>query len=129
MAVKFLTSEWAQGLQDTVNAHEGFRNAISNVDLALQFVVTDVPDQGDYHYYIAIADGSAAVAEGDLESPHATITNDYDTAEKISKGELNTQMAFMTGKLKVAGDMGKLMMNQAALGQFSSAASGLDVEY
>ncbi len=129
MAVKFLTSEWCKGLEETVNDHEGFSNAISNVKLALQFVVTGVPAGGDYRYYIDIADGSATIAEGDMESPDAKITNDYETAEKISKGELNTQMAFMTGKLKVEGDMGKLMMNQNALGQFASAAAALDVEY
>ena len=46
------------------------------------------------------------------------LSNDYETAVVISKGELNTQMAFMTGKLKVSGNMAKLMMNQAMLGQF-----------
>ena len=59
----------------------------------------------------------------------ATITNDYETAVAISKGELNSQMAFMTGKIKVGGNMAKLMMNQALLGQFASASADLDVEY
>ena len=35
----------------------------------------------------------------------------------------------MTGKLKVMGNMAKLMMNQAMLTQFADAASGVDVEY
>jgi putative sterol carrier protein len=42
---------------------------------------------------------------------------------------MNTQMAFMTGKLKVAGNMAKIMMNQALFNSFADAASGVPVEY
>jgi len=38
-------------------------------------------------------------------------------------------MAFMTGKLKVSGNMAKLMMNQAMLGEYAKAAAGVEVEY
>ncbi len=130
MAVKFLTSEWAQALEDTVNGHDGFKKAIATVDMALQFVVNDVPHHdGPYEYHIVLDHGDAKIAEGTYEGAHATITNGYETAMGISKGEVNTQMAFMTGKLQVQGDMAKLMMNQAALNQFSQAAAGLDVTY
>ncbi len=130
MAVKFLTSEWAEGLEKTVNEHEGFTKAIANIEMTLQFVVKDVPHhEGDYKYYIVLDKGSASVAEGEADSPDVTIANGYDTAKGISKGEVNTQMAFMTGKLQVVGDLAKLMMHQAALNQFAQAASHLDVEY
>ncbi len=130
MAVDFLTSEWAEGLEQTVNGHEGFTKAISNVEMTLQFVVTDVPDRdGDYKYAIALDKGSASVIEGEVDSADVTITNGYETAKGISKGEVNTQMAFMTGKLQVQGDLAKLMMHQAALNQFAQAASQLDVNY
>ena len=72
---------------------------------------------------------SHSTAKRDASDPDATITNDYETAMAISKGELNTQMAFMTGKLKVSGNMAKLMMNQPMLTQFANAAAALDVEY
>ena len=38
-------------------------------------------------------------------------------------------MAFMTGKIKVSGNMAKLITNQAMLTQFASASAGLPVEY
>jgi putative sterol carrier protein len=69
-------------------------------------------------------------ASGSPGSPQAvTITNSYETAIAISKGELNTQMAFMTGKIKVAGNMTKLITNQAMLSQFANASAGMQVEY
>lgn len=127
--VQFLTQDWLSALTETVNAHDGFKNAISDVDLTLQFEVPDAPDDAEGRYYMAVSDGTAEAGAGDVEDPDVTITNDYATATAISKGELNTQMAFMTGKLKVTGNMAKLMMNQAMLTQFADAASNVDVEY
>ncbi len=126
---QFLTQEWLSELTETVNAHDGFKNAIANVDLTLQFEITDPPEGAEQQYFIAVADGSAEAAGGAAESPDATISNDYATATAISKGDLNTQMAFMTGKLKVTGNMAKLMMNQAMLTQLADAAAGLDIDY
>ncbi len=126
---QFLTKDWLSALTETLNAHDGFKDAIATVDLTLQFEVTDAPEGSESRYYIAVAEGAAQAAAGDTDEPDATITNNYETATAISKGELNTQMAFMTGKLKVSGNMAKLMMNQAMLTQFAEAAAGLDVEY
>ena len=128
MAVKFLTEEWMHALADHINADEAFRSAIASVALTLNFVVTEAPD-GTVNYSIALADGAAAIEPGEIEGGDATITNDFETASAISKGELNTQMAFMTGKLKVSGDMAKIMMNQAALNAFANAAKSLEVDY
>ena len=126
---KFLTSEWLADLTTAINAHSGFKSAIANVDLTLQFVVPDAPDGTEGRYYMAVADGTATAAPGDAAEPDVTITNNYETAMAVSKGETNTQMAFMTGKIKVSGNMAKLMMNQAMLGQFAAATSGMKVEY
>lgn len=125
----FLTTDWLTELTATVNAHDGFKQAIANVDLTLQFVVPDAPAGSEGQYYIEVAGGHATAAAGDATEPDCTITNDYATAVAVSKGELNTQMAFMTGKLKVTGNMAKLMMNQAMLNQFAAAASTMPVEY
>lgn len=126
---QFLTQDWLSALTEAVNAYDGFKNAIAEIDLTLQFEVTDAPEGSETRYYVAISDGSAEALAGDAEDPDASITNDYETATAISKGDLNTQMAFMTGKLKVTGNMAKLMMNQAVLTQFAEAASSIDVEY
>lgn len=126
---KFLTKEWLESLTETVNAHEGFKTAIENVDLTLQFEIPDAPDGAESRYWISAGDGSLDAGPGEAEEADATITNDYETAAAISKGDLNTQMAFMTGKLKVTGNMAKLMMNQSMLGKFAEAASEMEVEY
>jgi putative sterol carrier protein len=57
------------------------------------------------------------------------VKQNYDTAAAIAKGELNTQTAFMTGKLKVSGNLAKLMMHQNAVQQWSAAVSDMKVEF
>lgn len=126
---QFLSSEWLDDLETTLNGHEGFTSSISGTDLSLQFVVPDAPEGAEGEYHLVIGGGKATTGVGAAESPDATITNDYATATQIFKGELNTQMAFMTGKLKVAGNMAKIMQNQAVLGQFANAAAEVDVDF
>lgn len=128
VAVSFLTEEWASAVEDALNAHDGFKGAISNADLGLQFHVSETP-HGDVSYYMKAAGGTAELAMGELEDADVTVSQTYDTASAISRGELNTQTAFMTGKLKVSGNLAKLMMHQAAIQQWQAAVKDIDVEY
>ena len=125
---KFLSEDWANEVTAALNSHEGFKNAIGAADLKIEFETQDGPE-GDVNYYLATSGGNATLAIGDVESPDVTVKQSYDTAAAISKGELNTQTAFMTGKLKVSGNLAKLMMHQNAVAQWGAAVSELDVEY
>lgn len=128
MAVKFLTDEWAQAVTDALNSHPGFKSAMGSANLTLQFNTTEAPD-GDVSYHMETSGGEAKLALGEADDPDVTINQNYDTAVAISKGELNTQTAFMTGKIKVSGNLAKLMMHQKAINEWGSAIKGLDVEY
>lgn len=61
---------------------------------------------GDSSYNVTLKDGKAAVAEGDAAAPNCTLTVAENDFLDMVTGKLNGQMAFLTGKLKVAGDMG-----------------------
>ena len=125
---QFLSEEFMSEATEKLNTHAGFSNAISNVNLGVQFEVSDTPE-GEIAYYLKVGDGAAAMARGALDDADVTIANSYETSVGISKGEVNTQMAFMTGQLKVSGNMAMLMMNQAVFNQFTTALSDMDVEY
>jgi putative sterol carrier protein len=66
---------------------------------------------------------------GDIDNPDATITQDYDTAAALSKNELTGTAAYMSGKLRVTGDLMKLMQLQGVLGQLPAALKDIDVDY
>lgn len=125
---KFLTEEWARDVSRALNSHEGFKNAIGAAELGIQFTVEEAPD-GEVDYYLRSSGGTTNLAIGTLDDPDVTVKQAYGTAVAISKGELNTQTAFMTGKLKVSGNLAKLMMHQSAVQQWAAAVSDLDVEY
>ena len=128
MAVKFLSDEWAAAYTDALATHDGFQSSISSASMSLQFNVTD-GDNGPVNYYIAIADASASMAIGEIDDADATISSDYETASAISQGDMNTQTAFMTGKIKVTGNLATLMMHQAIITQWGSAGETMDVDY
>jgi putative sterol carrier protein len=125
---KFLSEEWAQEASAALNSHDGFKNAIGAADLGIQFNTSDTPD-GEVDYYLSTSGGVATLAIGTLEGADVTVKQNYDTAAAIAKGELNTQTAFMTGKLKVSGNLAKLMMHQSAVQQWSAAVSDMNVEF
>jgi len=127
MGVKFLSEEWAAAAQEAMNADVGFVGAIGTQTARLQQVVS-TPD-GEKRYYVKLEDGKAVVAVGDVDSPDATITQDYDTAKGISTGELSAVAAYMTGKLRVQGDLMKLMTMQGVLTQLPNALKSLEVDY
>lgn len=125
---KFLSADWASEVTDALNAHDGFRNAIGSSDLKIQFETEDGPD-GPANYFLSATGGHAEMALGEVDSPDVTVKQSYDTATAISKGEMSAQTAFMTGKVKVSGNLAKLMQHQSVLTQWGAATSDLDVEY
>ena len=55
---------------------------------------------------IRIADGAVSTDDGDAE---CTISASAETFQELFEGELDPTAAFMTGKIKIDGDMGQAM--------------------
>ena len=127
MSVKFLSAEWADAVKAQLNVNEEFRQAASSQRATIQQVITG--GEGDTHYWIEIADGRIDMGVGDADGPDATITQSYETAVKLATSELSVVTAFMTGKVKVAGNMGLLMGLQGALSQLPAAMQAIDTDY
>jgi putative sterol carrier protein len=60
---------------------------------------------------VDVQDGSVNVTEGGGDAD-VTISTSEETFEKMVSGEQNPTSAYMTGKLKVKGDMGAAMKLQ-----------------
>ncbi len=73
---------------------------LDGMDCVFQFRV------GDNAYHVDVANGKPAVISGDAASPNCIVTVSEGDFLDLLSGKLNGQMAFMMGKLKVAGDMG-----------------------
>jgi len=67
--------------------------------------------EGVGQWTVRVDDGQVSVAEGS-EDADTTISATQETFEKIVAGEQNPTTAYMTGKLKIKGDMGAAMKLQ-----------------
>jgi len=71
--------------------------------------VFDVDGVGQWT--VRVDDGAVSVTEGAGEAD-CTISASEETLLKIARGEANPTTAYMTGKLKIAGDMGAALKLQ-----------------
>lgn len=127
MPVKFLSEEWTSELKQRLIASEPFRKAAGSTSAKIQQVITG-PD-GNHRYWIELKSGEVDMGSGDIGSPDCTITQDYDTAVAMAKSEINPVSAFMSGKLKVAGNMMLLMQLQGAISELGHVMVEMDVDY
>jgi putative sterol carrier protein len=67
--------------------------------------------EGEGQWLVTVTDGAVNVTEGGGDAD-ATISTSAETFDKIVAGEQNPTTAYMTGKLKIKGDMGAAMKLQ-----------------
>lgn len=67
-------------------------------------------------FHVNVTDDKTDVIEGAHENPNVTISMSADDFQSMLEGKLNATSAFMSGKLKVKGDMSLAMKLQALVG-------------
>jgi putative sterol carrier protein len=83
--------------------------AAKGMNAVIQF---NLGGDGGGQYHTIIKDGACSVQSGTHASPNMTLTMAATDYVDMIMGKLNGQMAFMSGKLKIAGDMGLAMKLQ-----------------
>jgi hypothetical protein len=112
---KFLSDEW---MTEAKKVREEFAGKGTPPAHAVRMnqIITDVPfGEGTINAYMDTSGGDIDMEIGHLENPDLTVTIDYETAKAIFvDGNPQAGMqAFMAGKIKVQGDMTKLMAMQS----------------
>jgi putative sterol carrier protein len=114
---QFLSDEWMDAAKAIRDESAGTPSPPAHV-VKMNMVITDAPfnDGAEIQAHMDTSEGEMKMDLGHLEGPDLTVTVDYDTAKAIFI-EQNAQagmQAFMAGKVKVQGDMTKLMAMQSA---------------
>lgn len=117
---KYLTREWVDDLDRAAQVSDAVRAAAPDLVLVVEHVVTGLPE-GTVRYHVEFDRGVARLRYGPAVSADASFTEDHETAVAVSSGAVNAQSAFISGRLRVSGDMDKLMAAQPAFAALDSA--------
>jgi putative sterol carrier protein len=120
----FLSQEWMDEARKVREEYKGKTPPIAH-QVRMNQVITEVPfGSGTLESHMDTTSGELVMEEGHLDEVDLTVTLDYATAKAIFvEGNPQAGMqAFMAGKVKVQGDMTKLMAMQQGTPDASAQA-------
>jgi putative sterol carrier protein len=107
---EFLSDDWINAAKAIRDKYAG---EITTKPPAIKMnqVITDTPGGEDIKMYLDTSSGEMIMDKGELPDADVTITLPYDVAKKqmVDQDQAAAMQAFMSGKVKVQGDMMKLM--------------------
>jgi putative sterol carrier protein len=112
----FLSDQWFEAVAEIRDRHAGVAPPVPH-QVRMNLVISEVPfGSGSERVYLDTSGGTLVLARGELDSPDVTVTTDHATAKAIivDQDPSAAMAAFMSGKVKIQGDMTKLMAMQGA---------------
>lgn len=110
----FLSDDWIEAAHAIRAEYRGKTQSVPHT-VRMNLVVTEMPfGDGSLDAHLDTTSGEVELNKGHLEAPDLEVTVDYSTARAILvEGNPQAGMqAFMAGKIRVQGDMTKLMLLQ-----------------
>lgn len=113
----FLSERW---MAEARKIRDEYGHSISDVPpIAMNVVVNGVPfGDGSVNAHVDSSSGRLALDQGHIGKPDVSITTDYATAKAlfVEPNPTAVLQAFMAGKIRVQGDLGKLLSLQELAG-------------
>ncbi len=119
MTFPFLSDDWMTAAK---SIREKYADQATKVTTSIRMnqVITDVPfGSGEVKAFLDTSSGDVVMDLGELDGPDLTVTTDWATARAIfvMQDQAAGMQAFMSGKIKVQGDMMKMMAMQTSMPQ------------
>lgn len=126
----YLSDEWGNEMAAASNQDSEFQQATAGLSLVIQHVVNNVPDRGTVEYWLDFEDGKVTYRPGKAEKkPDGTVTQSYETSAALNRGEVNSQVAISQGKVKITGNLGKILQAAPALDSMVPVLQALPTDY
>lgn len=119
MSFPFLSDEWMNAAR-TIREKYADQATKPTASIRMNQVITDVPfGDGTVKSFLDTSSGEIVMDLGELEAADVTVTTDYATARAVfvDQDQAASMQAFMSGKIKVQGDMMKMMQMQTGMPQ------------
>jgi putative sterol carrier protein len=107
----FLSQEWITAARGVYDAHRGEAPPVAMV-LRANLNITEVPFGDDpIRAHLDTTSGELELDLGHLDAADVTLTMGYDVAKAqiVSQDQSAVMQAFMGGRIKIEGDMSKVM--------------------
>ena len=110
----FLSDEWFAAVKELVEQLGAA--APTQAELMTNITVTGTPFGDERRMHVGATDGKGEWGLDHVPDADVTLTTDYETAREVfvSGDPMAGMQAFMAGKVKIQGDMAKLMAAQGA---------------
>ncbi len=127
----YLSSEWAAEALRRLQS-ELTPDKMNKVSTSMTNIYKNCPDGKDRFFFVKAENGvvtAAETGEGTPPKGEFTITGDYEIFARISRAEIGSQRALMTGKLKVRGNMAKALKLAAVADRLNKVIATIPAEY
>ncbi len=128
---KYLSPEWADEAYRRLN-EELTPESMKFVTSSMITLYENCPDGKDRALYYRFVDGvvdELSISEDDIPEAEFTISGNYDTFAQISRAELGSRRALMTGKLRLRGNMVKALSLSVVVDRMNKVLATIPAEY
>jgi putative sterol carrier protein len=130
-ALKYLSPEWTMEAQQRLRS-QLTPETMKNLTSSMLTVYHHCPDGQDRALYYKIENGiftDISVRQEPYPEAEFIISGDYETFAKISRAELGSRSALMSGKLRLTGNMVKALSLASIVDRFNKVLSEIPCEY
>jgi putative sterol carrier protein len=128
---RYLSTEWTEEAARRLRA-ELTPEKMKHVTSSMLTVYKGCPDGQDRALYYKFVEGVIAelsIREGELPEAEFRIIGDYETFAKISRAELGSRAALMSGKLILKGNMVKALSLASVVDRLNKVLATIPTEY
>ena len=128
---RYLSQAWIDEAAKRLRA-ELTPDKMKHVTSSMLTVYKNCPDGRERAVYYKFVDGALdklSVEEGELPEVEFRIVGDYETFAKISRAEIGSRSALMSGKLVLKGNMVKALSLSAVVDRLNKVLASIPTDF
>lgn len=129
--LKYLSQEWKEEAERMLRS-ELSPEKMNHITSSMSNIYLNCPDGKSHFMFFKFTDGQLnefLVDEGTPPEAEFKISGDYEVFAKISRAELGSQVALMSGKLKLKGNMVKALKLAAVADRLNKVLAKIPAQY
>ncbi len=129
--IQYMTEAWRQEVEKRLKS-ELTPDKMKNLTSSMSNIYLNCPDGKDKFIFFRFEEGNfseLSLGEGEPPKAEFRISGEYETFARISRAELGSQRALMSGKLKLKGNMVKALKLASIADRVNKIISTVDTIY